>query len=112
MALEIVKAKYVGDYNIKLWFNNRETKVVDFWGTLDDEKFQPLQDEEYFKLFTIKPNMIEWPNGVYFAPEYLYNLMNDAEYITKEELLAGIDAGLKDVKAGRTTSVEELLNKL
>lgn len=34
------------------------------------------------------------------------------EAITKEELLAGIDAGLKDVKAGRTRSAYELLNEL
>lgn len=33
-------------------------------------------------------------------------------YISKEELLAGIDAGLKDVKEGRTRPMEELLKEL
>lgn len=31
----------------------------------------------------------------------------EAEYISKEEILAGIEAGLKDVKAGRTTPARE-----
>lgn len=31
------------------------------------------------------------------------------ETIGKEEILEGIDAGLKDVKAGRTRPIEELL---
>lgn len=34
------------------------------------------------------------------------------EYISKEEILAGIDAGLKDMKAGRTRPIEELLKEL
>lgn len=34
------------------------------------------------------------------------------EYISKEEILAGIDAGLKDLKAGRKTSAREFLNEL
>lgn len=34
------------------------------------------------------------------------------ETISKEEILAGIDAGLKDVLAGRTRSARELLNEL
>ncbi len=34
------------------------------------------------------------------------------EYISKEEVLAGIDAGLKDVVAGRTRPAEELLEEL
>ena len=36
----------------------------------------------------------------------------EEEEITKEEILAGIDAGLKDVKAGRTRSAYELLDEL
>ena len=34
------------------------------------------------------------------------------EYISKEEILAGIDAGLKDVKAGRVRPLEEVLKEL
>lgn len=36
----------------------------------------------------------------------------ETAYISKEELLAGIDAGLKDMKAGRMMPVEELIKEL
>ncbi|HIX85433.1 MAG TPA: surface protein [Candidatus Parabacteroides intestinigallinarum] len=36
----------------------------------------------------------------------------ETEYISKEELLAGIDAGLKDLKAGRMRPIEELFKEL
>lgn len=37
---------------------------------------------------------------------------DDKEYISKKEILAGIDAGLKDVKAGRTQDAWAFLNEL
>ena len=37
---------------------------------------------------------------------------DDTEYISKEEILAGIDAGLKDIKAKRTRPATELLQEL
>lgn len=37
---------------------------------------------------------------------------DETEYISKEEILAGIDAGLKDWKAGRTSPARELLKEL
>ena len=33
----------------------------------------------------------------------------ETEYISKEEILAGIDAGLKDMKAGRSKSFEQFM---
>lgn len=36
----------------------------------------------------------------------------EEDTISKEEILAGIDAGLKDVKAGRTRPIEEFLDEL
>lgn len=34
------------------------------------------------------------------------------QYISKEDILAGIDAGLKDMKAGRVTDAWEFLKEL
>lgn len=36
----------------------------------------------------------------------------EREYISKEKILAGIDAGLKDLKAGRKRPIEELIKEL
>ena len=35
----------------------------------------------------------------------------EAEYTSKEEVLEGIDAGLKDMKAGRTKSFEQFMKE-
>ena len=37
---------------------------------------------------------------------------DDEKYISKEEMLAGIDAGLKDLKAGRMRPARDVLNEL
>lgn len=54
-------------------------------------------------------------NRVWLADKLLEGTRKEeeeTEYISKEEILAGIDAGLKDMKAGRTRPAEELLEEL
>jgi hypothetical protein len=74
MFLEIVKAKYLGDYKILLDFNDGVSKAVDLKDELNGKVFEPLKEREYFKNFYIKFNTIEWENGADFAPEYLYQI--------------------------------------
>lgn len=74
MFLEISKAEYLGDYRIRLWFNNGEIRIVDLANSLRGEAFRPLHDLDYFKQFSIRFNTIEWENGADFAPEYLYEI--------------------------------------
>lgn len=76
MFIEVVKAEYVDDYRIKLWFNNNVTKVVDLKSSLKGLVFEPLRDLDYFKKFNVKYNTVEWENGADFAPEYLLSLPN------------------------------------
>lgn len=76
MFIEVVKAEYVEDYRIKLWFNNNVTKVVDLKSSLKGLVFEPLKDLDYFKKFSVKYNTVEWENGADFAPEYLLSLPN------------------------------------
>ena len=66
--LEIIKAQYVGDHKIHLWFNNNVDKVVDFSDKLNGAAFEPLRDTEFFKNFHIAYNTIEWEYGADFAP--------------------------------------------
>lgn len=74
MFLEVVKAEYLGDYKIKLWFNNDVVKTVDLTNKLNGNIFKPLRDKNNFKKFSVKYNTIEWYNGADFAPEYLFEL--------------------------------------
>ena len=76
MFIEVVKAEYVDDYRIKLWFNNNVTKVVDLKSSLKGLVFEPLKDLDYFKKFSVKYNTVEWENGAGFAPAYLLSLPN------------------------------------
>lgn len=51
-------------------------------------------------------------NRVWLADKLLEGTRKEeeeTEYISKEEILAGIDAGLKDMKAGRTKTFEEFM---
>ncbi len=72
--LEVIKAEYLGEYRVKLWFNNDVIKCVDLKDSLVGLVFEPLKDVDYFKNFSVKFNTIEWGNGADFAPEYLYEL--------------------------------------
>ncbi|MBI4646771.1 MAG: DUF2442 domain-containing protein [Bacteroidia bacterium] len=74
MFLEVIKAEYIKEYKVKLWFNNGDERIVDLKRRLKGKVFEPLKDKEYFRNFTIKFNTIEWQNGADFAPEYLYKI--------------------------------------
>lgn len=54
-------------------------------------------------------------NQKWLADKLLENIREkeeETEYISKEEILAGIKAGLEDLKAGRTQSFDELIKEL
>jgi hypothetical protein len=74
MFLEIISAAYLGDYRIRLVFNDGVAKTVDLKNELNGRIYEPLRRLDYFKKFKIKYNTIEWPNGADYAPEYLYNV--------------------------------------
>ena len=74
MFLEVLNAKYLGDYKIDIIFNNGVSKTVDLSDKLNGSIFEPLKDKVYFQSFTIRYNTIEWNNGADFAPEYLYEI--------------------------------------
>jgi hypothetical protein len=72
MILQVIKAEYLKDYTIKIYFNNGDEKIVDLSNELYGTVFEPLKNTNYFKNFSICCNTISWPNGADFAPEYLY----------------------------------------
>ena len=68
----VVDAVYIGDYKIKLEFDNGETRIADCEQWLQGEVFEPLKDKEYFQKFFLDGWSISWPNGADIAPETLY----------------------------------------
>jgi len=74
MFLEVIKAEYVTEFKVLIFFNNGVSKIVDFKNELNGSIFEPLKNVTFFKSFFIKFNTIEWENGADFAPEYLYEI--------------------------------------
>jgi hypothetical protein len=77
MILHIREAKYLHDYVLWLRFNDGAEGEVDLKGELTGEVFEPLQNIEAFKQFTVDPDLetIVWKNGADMAPEFLYEKM-------------------------------------
>lgn len=68
----VVDAVYMGDYTIKLDFDNGEKSVIDCEPWLKGDIFQPLKDKDYFQKFFVDGWSLSWPNGAGIAPETLY----------------------------------------
>lgn len=73
MLPRIIDARYVGEHTIWLRFADGTEGEVDLKQELDGEVFEPLKDKNYFKVFTLHPELrtLVWPNGADFAPEFL-----------------------------------------
>ncbi len=74
--IKIIEAEYLGEYKIRLTFNNGKTKDVDLKGKLNGEVFRPLQNKNIFMQFNVDKELgtIVWPNGTDIAPYSLYDL--------------------------------------
>ena len=89
MFLEIVKAEYISEYQIRLWFNTGDVREVDLKDSLKGSVFEPLKDIQAFQKFHIRFNTIEWDNGADFSPEYLFE-KGKAVYDTTPNPLAQV----------------------
>jgi hypothetical protein len=74
MFLHVIDVEYVGDYKLKLKFNNGAEGVVNLEKELYGEIFEPLIDKALFKKVFLTKRTIEWPNGADFAPEFLFKV--------------------------------------
>lgn len=74
---EITQAEYIDNYKLRVYFNNGECRIVDFYGLLFNKNypvFLPLRDVNRFCNFKIS-DTIEWENGtVDIAPETVYEM--------------------------------------
>jgi hypothetical protein len=74
MFLHVTAVEYLGDYKLKLQFNNGAEGVVDLESELYGEVFEPLRDKHLFRKAYLTSRTIEWPNGADFAPEFLFEI--------------------------------------
>lgn len=76
MEFHIIKAQYLKDFVIRIYFQDGSQGEIDFAHEFDGEIYEPLQNIHYFKQFQLKGNTLFWENGADFAPEYLYKKIN------------------------------------
>jgi hypothetical protein len=75
MILKVQRFSILKDHQLKVTFNNGETRIVNLVNELNGEVFEPLKDAEFFKqAYLTEWNVIEWPNGADFAPEFLFEI--------------------------------------
>ena len=73
----VISAEYLGEYKIKVTFEDQKEGVVDLQALVDrGGVFAKLADPDYFKKFEIDPEwgVITWENRIDIAPETLYSL--------------------------------------
>ena len=75
--LEVTKATYIGNYTIRLVFNNGmegNANLHDFIFNDRRTAFVPLQNESAFKNFKLEHSTVVWSDELDLAPEYLFFL--------------------------------------
>ena len=75
MLKDIVAATTLGDYRLRLRFEDGVEGVVDLAPHLSFRGiFEPLRDPAYFALVQVDPELgtIAWPNGADLDPDVLY----------------------------------------
>nr|VFK63420.1 MAG: Protein of unknown function (DUF2442) [Candidatus Kentron sp. UNK]VFK71653.1 MAG: Protein of unknown function (DUF2442) [Candidatus Kentron sp. UNK] len=76
--LAINHAEYVGDYRIRLSFNDGREGIANLEKTLFHDKrpiFSNLKEKSNFRAFKLDHGTIVWPNELDLAPEYLFYLV-------------------------------------
>jgi uncharacterized protein DUF2442 len=74
MIPKVVEAEYVHDFTIFVRFSDGTKGDVDLSQELYGEIFEPLNNTEAFRQFSIHPEFhtLCWSNGADIAPEFLY----------------------------------------
>jgi hypothetical protein len=65
----------VGDYTIRLTFDDQTEQIIDFEPILSGAIFGQLKDKTLFDQVTLEPNFgtLEWPNGADISPTVLHD---------------------------------------
>ena len=75
--LHISDAEYLGEYRVRVVFNDGREGVADLRPMVFDEPrtvFESLKDLSVFRQFAIEHGALCWPGDLDVAPEYIYFL--------------------------------------
>ncbi|WP_457602640.1 DUF2442 domain-containing protein [Nitratifractor sp.] len=85
--IKIVKAKYLKDHSIRLYFSDGSMADYDFSYLLDKKTVltDALKDIDFFKEFFLELGAIGWKNGLEFSPESLYRKAKESGKLQSAE---------------------------
>ena len=74
MLPHVTNARHIAAYTVWVRFDDGVEGEIDLENELHGPVFEPLQDIEVFRQFTVHPELrtLVWPNGADFAPEFLH----------------------------------------
>jgi len=86
MFLQVLEVEYLGEYRLGVRFSDGREGVADLAGWLEEGVFVVLRDVEMFGQVRLDGELgtVQWPNGVDFAPEFLYFLAFRGEEALQE----------------------------
>ena len=73
---EVVRAKHVKGFIIRIWFNDGTEKFLDISQWFKGPVFRNLKKPTFFRKFFLEGGTLVWPNGVAIAPEALYQAVD------------------------------------
>ncbi len=77
MLLKINDVEYMGNYRVRLTFNDGRKGIADLHALMDDEPrsvFAAFADEALVRQYRLEHGTLCWPGERDVAPEYLYFL--------------------------------------
>lgn len=81
--MDVTRAQYIGDYTLEVWFDNGESRTVDFSAvilTSSNALVAQFADKAKFQQFAIDEGVLTWNNNMDFAPEALYYATNGLQH--------------------------------
>jgi hypothetical protein len=72
----VIDVSYIGEYKLKIKFENNECKIADLRPHLEGKIFEPLKNISYFKSASLNKDIdtVVWPNNADFSPDFLYEI--------------------------------------
>jgi hypothetical protein len=81
MMIRITNAKYLGGFQVELFFSDGITGVFDGKKLLQRKGtlLEPLRDESFFKRFFVDAGALAWPHGLELSPSRLHQICRHYE---------------------------------
>lgn len=73
MAPDAVAVSVVSPYQLRVRFDNGETRLFDATPLLERKCYAKLRNQAFFNLAGIQYGCVTWPDNIDIDPDWLYN---------------------------------------